>query len=434
MGADVRACIAALACTIILLSSPAIVAQQERIVAIQVHGNTLTPDAEIILASGLSEGAFSDDLLAQATARLKTTKRFERVEVLKRYASISDATQIVIVIQVDEGPVRIASPVPGVPDVPGVPGRSPRAVKRGPVNIMFVPLLDAEDGYGLTYGAQMAITGHRNTSSRLVVPLSWGGDKRAAAEFQKEFAPRFAPQLKAGALVQRRTHPFFKEHADRKRVWGRAEWQLVKPLRAGSTLAWQKSSLLDRDDTTRSIGGDLVLDTRLDPVMPRNAVYARAVVERLTFGEGAIGDRAIVKTELEGNGYIGLFRGNVLALRVLREDMNRSAPPYFKSILGGSSNLRGFRAGYGVGDTLVAGSVELRMPLTSPLNIARFGTSVFVDAATAYDKGQKFRDQRLRKGVGAGLWASAALFRISLMVAHGIGEGNRVHFGAGLTF
>jgi outer membrane protein assembly factor BamA len=435
VGADVRDGVAVLVCTIVLWTSPAMVAQQERIVAIQVHGNTLTPDAEIVLASGLSEGAvFSDDLIAQATARLKTTKRFDRIEVLKRYASISDATQIVIVIQVDEGPVRIALPVPGVPDVPGVPGQSPRVVKRGPVNIMFVPRLDAEDGYGLTYGAQMAVTGHRNTSSRLVVPLSWGGDKRAAAEFQKEFAPRFAPQLKAGALVQRRTHPFFKEHADRKRLWGRAEWQLAKPLRAGGTLAWQKASLLDRDDTTRSIGADLVLDTRLDPVMPRNAVYARAAVDRLAFSGRAIGDRAIVKTELEGNGYIGLFRGNVLAVRALREDMNRSAPPYFKSILGGSRNLRGFRAGYGVGDTLMAGSVELRMPLTSPLNIARFGTSVFLDAATAYDKGQKFRDQHVRKGVGAGLWASAALFRISLMVAHGIGEGNRVHFGAGLTF
>jgi outer membrane protein assembly factor BamA len=168
--------------------------------------------------------------------------------------------------------------------------------------------------------------------------------------------------------------------------------------------------------------------------MPRNAVYARAAVERMTFGEGAIGDRPIVKTEIEGNGYFGLFRGNVLALRALREDMNRTAPAYFKSILGGSSNLRGFRAGYGVGDTLVAGSVELRTPLTSPLNIARMGTSIFVDVATAYDKGHKFRDQDLRKGVGAGVWASAALFRISLMVAHGIGEGNRVHFGAGLTF
>ena len=57
-----------------------------------------------------------------------------------------------------------------------------------------------------------------------------------------------------------------------------------------------------------------------------------------------------------------------------------------------------------------------------------------MDAGTTYDKGQRFGDQRLKRGVGAGVWATAALFRISLMVAHGIGAGTRVHFGAGLTF
>jgi outer membrane protein assembly factor BamA len=427
VAAEVRAAFAVFACAS-LAGSATLVAQQQTIVSIQVHGNTMTPDAEIIRASGLSEGeTFSDALLTQTTARLQSTKRFDHVEVLKRYASISDPSQIVVVIQVDEGPVRIESG--RLPGVSGAPGRAPRVVKRGPVNVMFVPLLDSEDGYGVAYGAQLAITGHRSTSSRLVVPLSWGGDKRAAAEFQKEFAPRFAPQLKAGALVQRRTHPFFKEDADRKRLWGRAEWQLVKPLRVGTTLAWQKSSLLERDDTTRSVGADLVLDTRLDPMMPRNAVYVRVAVDRLAFSGGPI-----LKTETEANGYLGVYRGSVLAARVLREDSSRPAPPYFKSILGGASNLRGFRAGYGVGDTLVAGSVELRVPLTSPLSIARFGTSMFVDVGTAYDKGQKFRDQELRKGIGAGIWASAAVFRISLMVAHGVGEGNRVHFGAGLTF
>jgi hypothetical protein len=74
------------------------------------------------------------------------------------------------------------------------------------------------------------------------------------------------------------------------------------------------------------------------------------------------------------------------------------------------------------------------MPLSSPLNIATFGASAFVDAATAYDKGQIVRDQQFRKGIGAGLWASAAVFRVSLMFARGIGSGNRVHFGAGFTF
>jgi outer membrane protein assembly factor BamA len=411
----------------LMLCSPSVFAQQETVVAIQVHGNTITPDADVVRESGLSVGvAFSDQLVAETTARLRATKRFDRVEVLKRFASISDPTQIVLVIQVDEGPVRID---PGVPAATGLPGRPPRATRRGPFNVMFAPLLDAEDGYGFAYGAQISLTGHRHTSTRLVVPLSWGGNKRAAVELQREFSPRFAPQLSVGGLVQERVHPFFKEDAGRKRVWGRAEWQLTKPLRAGTTLAWQTSTLLDRSDTIRSVGADLVLDTRLDPVLPRNAVFARAAVDRLAFP-----DRPIVKTVLDANGYIGLHRGNVLALRALREDMSQPAPPYFKSILGGAANLRGFRAGHSIGDTHVAGSVELRMPLSSPLNVATFGASAFVDAATAYDKGQIFRDQRFRRGIGAGLWASAAVFRISLMFAHGMGAGNRVHFAAGFTF
>ena len=425
-----RIAAAAFACTLVLATA-GLHAQQETIVSIQVHGNTITPDADVIRDSGLSEGApFSEELIRQAAARLKATKRFDDVDVLKRYASISDPSQVMIVIQVDEGPVRIdLGPLPGMPGVPGVPSRTPRVVKRGPVNVMFVPLLDAEDGYGVAYGAQMAITGHRSTSSRVVVPLSWGGDKRASAEFQKEFAPRLAPRLRVGGLVQRRTHPFFDEDADRKRVWGRVEWPLVKQVRAGATVAWQKSSLLNRDDTSRSIGGDIILDTRIDPVLPRNAVFARASVDRLAFSHAAL-----VKTELEAIGYIGLYRGNVLVVRALREGMNHPAPPYFKSILGGASNLRGFRAGYDVGDTLVAASLELRTPLTSPLHIGQFGTSLFVDAGTTYDMGRRFSDEPLRKGVGGGIWATAALFRISLMVAHGIGSGNRVHFGAGLTF
>lgn len=409
---------------------PSLPAQPERVVAIQVHGNTITPDDDVVRASGLSAGIiFYEQLLAETTARLEATKLFDRVEVLKRFASISDPTQIVVLIQVDEGPVRIDRGMPGLPGGAGLPGRLPRATKRGPFNVMFAPLLNAEDGYGLAYGAQISVTGHRHTSTRLVVPLSWGGDKRAAAELQKEFAAPLAPQLRVGGLVQERVHPFFKEDAGRKRAWGRAEWQLMKPLRAGTTLAWQTSTLLDRKDTTRSVGADVVVDTRLDPVLPRNAVFARAGVDRLAFS-----DRAIVKTELEMNGYLGLYRGNELAVRALREDMSRPAPPYFKSILGGTNNLRGFRAGHSIGDTLVAGSVEVRMPLSSPLSVATFGANAFIDAATAYDKGQIFRDQQFRKGIGAGLWASAAVFRVSLMVAHGMGAGNRVHFAAGLTF
>jgi hemolysin activation/secretion protein len=119
---------------------------------------------------------------------------------------------------------------------------------------------------------------------------------------------------------------------------------------------------------------------------------------------------------------------------VLREDTSRSVPPFFKSVLGGARTLRGFRAGTAVGDMMATTSAELRIPLTSPLKIGKFGASVFIDAGATYDKGRQLSDQHIRKGVGGGVWATAALFHVSLMVAHGIGAGTRVHFDAGLTF
>jgi outer membrane protein assembly factor BamA len=305
-----------------------------------------------------------------------------------------------------------------------------RVVRRSRFNMMFLPILDAEDGYGFTYGAQFAFAGNRSARRRVLVPASWGGDKRIAAEFQQEFAPRFAPRLRAGALLQRRTHPFFDENADRKRVWGRTEWRIHRDVRAGTELAWQTSSLTGERVDARSVGADVIVDTRVDPLMPHNAIFVRTAVERLRFSSS----NSAVRTEIDANGYVGIYRGTIVALRVQREDFSRPAPAFYKSMLGGSSNLRGFRAGHAIGDTVVAGSAELRIPTNSPLRMARFGVSVFMDAGTAYNKGQRFEDQTLERGVGAGVWATAPLFRFSVAVARGIGSSWRAHIGAGLTF
>ena len=98
------------------------------------------------------------------------------------------------------------------------------------------------------------------------------------------------------------------------------------------------------------------------------------------------------------------------------------------------SNLRGFEAGHAIGDTLVAGSAELRVPLTSPLNFGKLGVSVFVDAGTVYDDGERLGDQRFERSAGGGVWITAAVLRLNLSVARGIGAGTRVQFGAGVTF
>ena len=420
--------VALLACALLAAAEPSS-AQQEVIASIQVHGNTITPTEEILSVSGLREGIpFSEPVRAAAEARLRSSRRFYEADVLKRYASISDVTQIAVVIQVDDGPVRIDPPIPGPPAVPSS-GRAPAVVRRAPLHVMFAPILTAEDGYGFTYGARFAITGHRDTTRRVVVPLSWGGDKRAGIEIQKDFSRRLAPDVRAGVFVQRRTHPFFDSNADRTRVWGRADWPLWKRVRAGGEVAWQTSALLDERTEARSIGADLVVDTRIDPLLPRNAIVARAAIERLRFPADSA-----VRSELEATGYIGLYRGMVLALRAVREDMSRPAPSFYKSLLGGSGNLRGFRAGDSIGDTLAAGSVEVRIPVNSPLRVARVGTSLFVDIGAAYDKGQRLEDQKMKRGIGGGVWVTAPLFRVSLMAARGLGSGTRVHLGAGLTF
>jgi outer membrane protein assembly factor BamA len=428
-GSEVRNAGGWLTC-LLLLGIASLSAQQEVIVAVNVHGNTLTSAEEIVRASGLAEGvAFSDHLLTEARNRLSAFKQFHSVETLKRYASISDPTQIIVVIQVDEGPVQLVPPgIPGQ-SPPGVPGTTPSVVKRRRFNVMFVPVLDAEDGYGLTYGVQFAVTEYRNTTRRLLIPLTWGGDKRAAIELHKELSVRFAPDVRIGAIAQRRTHPFFDSNADRARLFGRSEWQLARGVRGGGEIAWQASKLVGEEENTKSIGADLIVDTRVDPLLPHNAIYVRGAVERLKFS-----DDAAVRTELDANAYIGLYRGTLLAIRGLHFDISRPAPAYFKSILGGSRNLRGFRAGHSIGDTLVAGSAELRIPFTSPLRLARFGTNIFVDVGTAYDKGQRFGDQAVKKGVGGGIWATAPLFQVNLMVARGIGSDTRVHFGAGVSF
>lgn len=406
-------------------------AAAEVVAAIQVHGNTLTSTEEVFRASGITVGdRVSEKMLADAETRLRVALKPDAVDVLKRFASISDPTQVLVLIQLDEGPVRVELPDVDIPapPIPVPPGRA-NVVRRSHVNMMFVPILGAEDGYGFTYGAQVAFVGHRTTRRRVVVPASWGGDKRIAAEYQQEFRRRFAPRLRTGAMLQRRTHPFYQDNADRRRVWGRTEWPLLRDVRTGAEVAWQSSSLAGQEVDARSIGADVVIDTRVDPLMPHNAILVRSAVECVYFSTADA-----VKTEIDANGYIGLYRGTVLALRAVREDFSRPAPPFYKSLLGGSRNLRGFRAGRAVGDTLVAGSIELRIPATSPLRMARFGYNVFMDAGTTYDKGHRVRDQTFSRGVGAGVWMTAPLFRVSAAVARGLGSGMRAHVGAGLTF
>ena len=120
----------------------------------------------------------------------------------------------------------------------------------------------------------------------------------------------------------------------------------------------------------------------------------------------------------------------------MREDANRPLPPYLQSLLGGWSSLRGFAAGSFIGDTMVTGSLELRIPLTTPLSVGKLGVSAFVDTGKAYDKGQRFddvsRSQTRRSAAASG--SRRPRCKVSFSVARGLGADTRVNFGGGLSF
>jgi hypothetical protein len=294
---------------------------------------------------------------------------------------------------------------------------------------LFLPVLNYEDGYGFTYGARLTRPDAVGPRSRLSLPLTWGGDKRAALELEK--SPERGPlrRVQAGASISRQTHPYFDEDDDRRRIFVGADSKPVGPLRGDLTAAWEQVSFgSDRDRLVR-IGGGVTLDTRIDPVLARNAVFARVSVEHLSLRTA--GGLNTIAIDLRG--YVGLFGQTVLVLRGLRDDGDRPRPRFLRPMLGGTANLRGFRAGTAVGDTLTAASAELRVPMTSPLSFGKLGISVFVDSATVYDEGGRLADQRFDTGVGAGVWFSAAFLRLNLSVARGLGHSTRVNFGTTLA-
>lgn len=399
------------------------VQQPEVVSEVRVHGNHVATDDEILKAAGISIGApLEAGALEQIKARLERSGRFQDVQVLKRFASISDPSRIVVVIIVNEGAVRLRRP-----DAEGEPIRIER--RRGLRNLMWLPILDFEDGYGATYGARFAFVGVTGERGRVSFPLTWGGQRRAGVEFDRVFTAGPVSRVETGVSIDQRENPAFEEDDLRRRVWGRAE-RAAGPVRAGVTAGFQRVSFAELRDDLRTIGADLAFDTRLDTLLPRNAVFATAAWERVDIDSGDV----VHRLRMDARGYLGLIGQSILVGRVLREDVDRPVPPYLRSLLGGWSNLRGFEAGAFTGDTLIAGSAEVRVPLSPVLSDGKLGVSVFVDAGAAYDKGRRLKDADIRTGAGGSVWVTLLAFRMGVSVAHGKGAGTRVNFGGGLSF
>lgn len=393
----------------------------DRIADIQVHGNTVTDTAQIVASAGVVVGSpFTESTLADVQSRLAHAHRFERIDVLKRFASIEDPSQIALVIIVDEGRVMLWG---DDSDQPGL------VTKRSGLDLMAQPILSYEDGYGAAYGAQLAWLAPVGRDSRLSMPMTWGGDRRAAAELEIPVSGAVT-RLKTGASLSRRTHPFFDASIDRRRVWARAERDLGAPVRVGATAAFESVGLTGDRDRYAEVGVDATVDTRIDPFLPRHAVYVRAAWSRLRFDRAPNAHRS----ELDTRAYLGAPFHSVVVVRGLAHTSSVPLPLALKPMLGGVASLRGLRAGSEVGDTLVAASAEWRVPLNSPLSVGKVGVSAFLDVASVHDKGRRVYDQQFERGIGGGAWLSAAVFRVNIAVARGVNRGTRVHLTLSSSF
>ncbi len=393
--------------------------QVPHVAAIQVHGNLVTSDEEIQRLADIQVGASVDDETVDHIAeRLRATKRFESVQVLKRFASIEDPSQILIVIIVDEGRVKI--------ERTNDPEHPYRAVKNRWPRLMYEPILHRDDRYGTSFGARVALTDAFGKDSRLIVPLAWGGEKQAGIEFDKVDNQAILSRVTGGVDWLNRTHPVFDHVEARGLAWVRGEHWFRPQLRVGVTAALQRESFEGTTDLFPNIGADVIVDTRVDPALPRNAIYGRASYAHLAGGH---------QTELDGRGYIGLVGQLVFGVRAQWTGVDPALPAYLKPIFGGSANVRGFSAGTAIGDTLRAGSAELILPLTSPLHLARLGVSAFSDVG-AISCGPELPncDQSWKQGYGGSVWVSATVIRLNVAVAHGVGSSTRLHINGDISF
>jgi outer membrane protein assembly factor BamA len=404
-----------------LAAAPAF-AQTERIAEIRVHGNHSTPDADILKIAALATGTpFTDATLAAAERRLRDSGRFDDVEVLKRYRSIANPDEILVMLVVDERP--------GVSESDPTPGPFKRFRSLG----MWAPILSHADGYGFTYGAQTAFVDVLGKQTRVSVPLTWGGERKAALEIERTFDNGPVDRLRGTFSATRRVNPHFLEGDRRFEAKIRGERAITNWVRAGAGARLTDNAFGLLADRTTGFGADVVFDTRLDPSFPRNAVYASLGVERLRFDVHPQPGAVRWTTDLRG--YVGLFRSTVLALRASASLSDTPLPLFEQHLLGGASSVRGYPTGHRAGDNAASISAELRYPLTAPLfSPARFGLKAFVDAGTTWSAGQRM-PRRLERGVGTGVYFGAGPLVVDLDVAWPEHTNKpRVHFGMGLAF
>jgi outer membrane protein assembly factor BamA len=419
-----------------LVAFPGLAYAQEAIAEIRVHGNHTTPDADVLALAGLTVGEPATPArLTEAEERLRASGRFDEVEVRRRSRSISDPSEVLVILLVDE---RASVSKDNL--VPGPLSRMRHAA-------LWLPVLHHRDGYGLTYGARATFVNLLGTTSRISTPLTWGGERRAALEAERSFEGRWITSLRGAASINRRVNPHFDESDTRREVGVQAERAFTPWLRAGARAGVAQVTFAGRDERRRAAGVHLVVDTRVDPSFPRNAVQADVAWERLGFTEWGAAEQvsrpgAAEQTRrntagrltADVRGFLGIGGSAVLAVRGQAVHAGSPLPDFEKALLGGADSVRGYRAGHRAGDRVAAFSAEVRLPLTSPLSVGRFGVKAFADLGAAWAANERLSDRRFDRGIGGGVYGGATAVTANVDVAWPERGKPRVHVGVGLRF
>src|SRR5262245_37347326 len=216
------ACHGLLLVFLVACAAPAAAQTAERIVEIRVHGNHTTPDDQVVALSGLSVGdPVTPDALKAAEDKLQASHRFEGVEVRRRFASIEDLNAILVVLVVDEREgVSPNTPLPG-------------PLRRLGLASLWMPILNFIDGYGFTYGARISFADPIGPQTRISVPLTWGGERRAALEVERTFQAKAWSSVSGAVDTYRRVNPHYEIPDFRVEARGRVERKFTPWLRAG---------------------------------------------------------------------------------------------------------------------------------------------------------------------------------------------------------
>ena len=248
--------------------------------------------------------------------------------------------------------------------------------------LTFLPILRYEEGYGIAYGLGFSLVDIPGEGGRVSVPVTWGAERR-----------------------------------------------LAFGVRAGAEAAWEEVVFGELTDRLTRVIVVLEYDS-LSGIFPRDDVKLRAAVERLSVaGHPA----AVFRPRADAQAFKGVGGQAVLAAHVLYEGASAPLPPYERSLLGGLGTLRGWKFGARVGDSLLAASIELRLPLSSPLATGKTGFLLFYDTAAVGNAGSA-RDQWL-KGVGVGVFLDPPVIgSVRFDVGHDLRGGVVVHSVAGFGF